>query len=376
MARYSDCTLDLCERKTMSLPVIGYVCILLFLSTTAVIILRRQRFQKPPPTQPSPSPIHTATSARSKTAISIGVLTPLPNESALLLTQGLSSALRLSTHYTYSVIPFAGDNTRVTLFEHAKQALEQCNILITLGVTCANVASEAYMLSAAIPLINLGLRQTQLMRITPGHAFTIVTEYDYDAQVRLFRKLKPSARSICILYRRHSEQSAQEAAQLTAAFQRAGLTVNTHVLIHATHIDNQLSALHKTYDSLFIMPHTVTAQNLPELITYCAAKNITLCSQERDLVTLGTHLGFAEHERELGLFTGHLIRDFFEGKKNLTAGSILTHSPVYRCSINKTKYDYKNSVLTPEDSVLLEQLLLINQPTMPLTKYAPHSPIQ
>jgi len=339
-------------------------------------IWRIKKSGKKVPHTPQSPRIQPATSTRSKTTISIGVLTPLPNESALFLTQGLSSALRLSTHYTYSVIPFTGDNTRVTLFEHAKQALEQCNILITLGVTCANVANEAYTLSAAIPLINLGLRHTQLMRITPGHAFTIVTAYDYDTQVRLFRKLKPSARSICILYRRHNEQSAQEAAQLTAAFQRAGLTVNTHVLIHATHIDNQLSALHKTYDSLFIMPHTVTAQNLPELITYCTAKNITLCSQERDLVTLGTHLGFAEHERELGVFTGHLIRDFFEGKKNLTTGSILTHSPIYRCSINKTKYDYKNSVLTPEDSVLLEQLLLINQPTMRLTKYTSHNPIQ
>ncbi len=351
----------------MLLSAIGYLCILPVICVIGYIWhTKRSHTQLISATK---STIVPAALPRQKTTISIGILTPLPNESALLLTQGLSGALRLSSHYAYSIIPCAGDNTRVNLFEQAKQALEYCNILITYGVTCANVAAEACSLFPTIPIINLGLRASQQKRITATNAVTILTAYNYDAQVRVFLQLKPNARAICILYRRHSEQSAEEAFELKAAFQRADIAVNTHVLIHATHIDNQLSAIHKTYDSLFIMPHTVTAQNLPELITYCTAKNITVCSQEKDLVTLGAHLGFAEHERDLGLFTGHLIRDFFEGKKNLAASSIISHIPLYRCSINKTKYDYQNSILSPQDSILLEQLLLIHQPTIPIAKH-------
>jgi ABC-type uncharacterized transport system substrate-binding protein len=324
-----------------------------------------------PPVEHNDS-IKPAQAIKTKPILTIGILTPLPNESALFLNQGLSAALKLSTHYTYSVIPLAGDNTRVNLFEQAKQALESCNILITFGVTCANVTTEACALSTPIPIINLGLRASQQARIMPNTAFTILTEYNYQTQVALFTKLKPHAKNICILYRRHSELSGEEAMELKAAFQNAGITVSTHVLVHATHIDNQLSALHKSYDSLFIMPHTVTAHNLQELITYCTTKNITLCSQEKDLVTLGAHVGFTEYEKELGLFAGYLIRDFFEGKKNLTPGTVITHTPVYRCTINKTKFDYHNSILSPEDSTLLEHIHMIHQPTLPSIK--PTSP--
>ncbi len=357
----------------MSLSVIGYLCILTFVSILAYVW--RTRVSHSPSVLHAQHTILPATTPRSKTTITVGVLTPLPNESAILLTQGLSASLRLSAHYTYCVIPFTGDNTRVNLFEQAKQATNQCNMLITYGVTCANVATEACALSAPLPIINLGLRASQKARLTPSRACSIVTAYDYDSQVSLFLQLKPNARSICILYRRHSQHSEEEAFELKAACQRAQLIVNTHVLIHATHIDNQLSALHKTYDSLFIMPHTVTAPNLQELITYCTAKNITLCSQERDLVILGAHLGFAEHEKELGIFTGTLIRDFFEGKKNLTDGSSIIHTPLYRCSINKTKYDYQNSILTPADSTLIEQLTLIHQPTLPVAKQTIRTPL-
>lgn len=309
-----------------------------------------------------------------QSSFTIGVLTPLPNEAALFLTQGITSSLHVSTNTKYTVLPLTGDNTRVHLFEQATQAIKSCDLLVTYGVTCANIATEACVLLGPIPVINAGLRKSQCHKLTRTiePALIIVTQHNYLSQAKLFKQLKPRAQNACIMYRNNNETSSEEVSSLKAALESIGLAVSTHVLTHNTHIDNQMSALQKTYDTLFLMPHTVVSKNVQELITYCNSKQITLCSQETDLVILGAALGFGGHEKELGAEIGHTIRNLFESKKKYAPGSVITHEAAAHCTINKTKYEIQTVALLPEYVTLLEQTTLINQPIMTTGSAAEH----
>ncbi|MDQ5890644.1 MAG: hypothetical protein QG604_518 [Candidatus Dependentiae bacterium] len=303
--------------------------------------------------------------------ITVGILTPLPNEAAHYLAEGLSELLSVSSRTRYIIAPLPGDNTRVTLFEQAQHAGSTCDILVTFGVTCANIAAEAAEFLQHIPVIKAGLRNEQITRLLPHEFNTIIltTEYDYQQQVALFQKIKPLAKEVCILYRLHNEHIREEVLALSNALQEAHLKTHAHVLAHNTHIDNQLSAFSTSYDTLFLMPHTVTATNVQELVTYCTTKKITLCAQELDVVTLGAALGFGKSEKELGAHIGHLIRNLCEGKKKYPTGTIMTHYPNYHCVINKKKCYAQGIELSPEYITMLEQVHIVNHQRTPYPQY-------
>jgi len=307
-----------------------------------------------------------ATITHWPTVKKIGILAPLPNESAHQLLTGISALLEISSRTTYSVVPFWGDNTRVTLFNYAQQAAKECDLLVTWGVTCANIASEAQELLKDIPIIKAGLRSEQLYKLLPHSAESIVviTQYDYAQQVSLFKKLKPSARSVCITYRHNNDNMRHEATILCQAFRDAGFKTDIQMLAHSAHIDHQLSALHQEYDSIFVMPHTVTASTVQELVTYCSNKKITLCTQEHDVVVLGAVIGFCGHEKTLGSEIGHLVRNIFEAKQQYTSTTTMTHYPIYECVINKNKCKTQGIELGVEYITMLEQVHLVSTTTL------------
>ncbi|MDQ5940785.1 MAG: putative tryptophan/tyrosine transport system substrate-binding protein [Candidatus Dependentiae bacterium] len=303
--------------------------------------------------------------------LTVGILTPLSNEAAHYLVEGLSGLLALSGRTQYTLLPLPGNNTRVNLFERAQQAGNSCDVLVTFGLTCANIATEAASHLKNIPIIKAGLRNDQLLRLLPHSSETIVvtTEYDYRQQIALFKQIKPSAKTACILYRLQHEHIREEVQELNKALLNAGFKTYLHVLAHTTHIDNQLGASAATYDSLFLMPYTVTASTIQELVTYCSAKKITLCAQEFDIVTLGAAVGFGESEKELGSHIGHLIRNVCEGKKRYPAGTIMTSYPVYRCKINKRKCQSQGLEFSPEYMTMLEHASIVNHQRTVHTAY-------
>jgi len=303
--------------------------------------------------------------------LTVGVLTPLANEAAHYLVAGLNDLLSRSSRTQYALLPLHGNNTRVTLFEQALQASKSCDVLVTFGLTSANIAAEAAQHLKDMPVIKAGLRNDQISRLLPHspHTVVVTTEYDYEQQIAIFRKIKPNAQTACILYRLQHEHIREEVQALNRALIDAGFKTYLHVLAHTTHIDNQLSASSISYDSLFLMPYTVTASTVQELVTYCSSKGITLCAQEFDIVTLGAAVGFGGAEKELGSHIGHLIRNMCEGKKRYPSGTIMTSYPIYRCQINKRKCAIQGVELSPEYMTILEHASLVNHQRTVYTSY-------
>jgi len=305
--------------------------------------------------------------------ITVGVLTPLPNEASQDLCDGIKELLTASPRTLYNVLSLAGDNNRVTLFDRAQEAARSCDFLVTFGLHCANIASEAAVALKKMPVIKAGLRVEQLTRLVPHSAETVVmvTDYDYQQQVEILKRLKPQSRSICILYRLHTEQVKHEVAAIENCFKANDYHTCTHHLIHNAHIDNQLGVLHSSYDIILLMPYTVTAQNAQELIAYCSSKNITLCSQDFDTVTLGATLGFGKHEKALGAEIAHMIRNTIEGHRAYPPS--LVHKPQYQCLINKKNLAAQSIDLSPESLTVLEQITLFD-PQIPQPPKHPHLP--
>ncbi len=343
-------------RRAMALYLMWYS----FIASTVIVVLciawHKSR-TRTTLTSPLMHPLIPATLSPWPQTVTIGILAPLPNEAAHTLLTGVSELLELSGRTTYKIIPYWGDGTRITLFHWAQQAARECNLLVTWGVTCANITHEAQELLANIPIIKVGLRSEQLYKLLPHSPKTlvVVTQYDYAQQVDIFKKLKPEARSICIAYRQHNDNMRNEVAQLNIALNAAGFKTDIQILAHSAHLDHQLSAFHQDYDTLFIMPHTITATNAQEVVTYCNNKKITLCAQEFDIVTLGGALGFGGHEKELGHEIAHIIRNIFEGKKEYETTTTLFHNPHYRCVINKNKCEKQGLNVALEYLTLLEQ---------------------
>jgi len=330
----------------------------------AYVLANKQRIKRKVKTSKSPPLLipATVTTTDWPITINIGILAPLANEAAHNLHAGLSALLSISSRTKYTITPFWADNTRVTLFNYAQQAAQECDLLITWGVTCANIASEADAQLQNIPIIKAGLRSEQLYKLLPNNSqsVTVITEYDYAQQVALFKKIKPTAHYICIMYRHHNDNMRHEVQALYQELIANGFKTDIQLLAHLAHIDYQLSAFNKPYDTLFIMPHTLTAANVQELITYCNNKKITLCAQEIDIVTLGAAIGFGEHEKALGGELGHLIRNMFEGKQKYNTETTITHYPHYRCVINKNKCHLQGIAMTNEYLTMLEQIHLFN----------------
>lgn len=309
-----------------------------------------------------------ATTTNWPTTIKIAIIAPLPNESAYHLLHGINTLLSISNRTSYTIVPLWGDNTRVTLFNYAQQAARECDVLVTWGVTCANIASEAQEILQGIPIIKAGLRSEQLYKLLAHSNDTtvIVTHYDYAQQVALFKKLKPTARSVCITYRHNNDNMRHEATILAQALRDAEFKTDIQMLAHSAHIDHQLSALKQEYDSIFVMPHTITASTVQELITYCSNKKITLCTQELDVVTLGAAVGFGGHEKTLGGEIGQIIRTIFEAKQRSTSTTTLTHNPIYECVLNKNKCASQGIDVGIEYLTMLEQVNLFTTGPYPL----------
>jgi len=290
----------------------------------------------PSPTERSITPAILTTWPSS---IVVGVLTPLPNEAAQNLVDGLTQFFSHSKRTTYLVLPLSGSNTRVSLFSQTQKAALSCDALVTYGITCANIASEAASDLKNIPIIKTGLKEHQLARLAPHSPNTILvtTTPDYSAQIDLLKTLKPSLSKACILYRVHHEATKHDVALLKKSLEDAGAQATTHVLSDDGHIDHQLSARGTLCDTLFVMPYTVTATTVSELVAYCMAQNITLCSQELDIVSLGGAVGFGSSEKDTGIFAGQLIRNINEGQQRYPPGTILNHNPRYTCVLNKHK---------------------------------------
>ena len=292
----------------------------------------------------------------------IGVLTPLANEAAHYLVEGLCELLARSGRTRYTVLPLNGNNTRVSLFECAQRAAQTCDLLVTFGVTCGNIASEAAHELKHVPIIKAGLRTQQINKLILHGPNTVVvtSEPDFDQQISLLATIKPTLREACILYRLHQEQTKHEVKALRSSLERIGIKAQSHILAANGHIDHQLSALSRSFDTLFLMPYTVTATSLQELVAFCMAKGITLCSQELDVVTLGAAIGFGQSEKDLGIFVGHIVRNICEGKKLYASGTTMSHYPTYTCLLNRKKCHAQGINISPEYLTMLEQAHIIN----------------
>jgi len=325
---------------------------------TAYLILLYNRYTKSQRISPKMSAI-PAKITPWRTTVSIGVLTPLANEAAQHLVEGLTEILSVSQRTTYAIVHLAGNNNRVTLLQKAEQAYKEHDVLITMGVHCGNIAIEAQQGSRTHGIIRTGLRHEQIKKLKTSDAVTttIICAYNFAGQIKLLKSLKPETRLLCIVYRLWGEHTYAELAALEAACDLYGIKTITYHLVHHGHLDNQLNALGEPFDTLFVMPSTITAAIAQELITYCSAKKITLCSQEHDVVLLGGALGFSAHERGLGNQIGKLIRTMHEGKKEEIA-PLIEHIPLYHCLINRKTAHAQGLQLAPECMTILEHAQL------------------
>ena len=290
----------------------------------------------------------------------IGILTPLPNSSALHIKQGIVQQLSSSPQATYSIKLFHGNNDRVTLFSEALSALKQCDILVSFGLACTNIAYEAARHhNMETPIIFAGikshhiplLRRKNLSEKLSG----IISQRDYVTQINQLRTIKPAMKNVLIIYRQQLEWVTAQVGEMAAYLQSLDINAVAHLLPHGNHIDNQLGTIKHSFDTIILMPHTLDAKGIQELITYCNLKAVTFCANEIDAVTLGAAIGFGGEEIIIGTRVGRTIRDTLEVGKQLKEDTIIEHIDHYQVHLNARALTQQGVCLTPELLFLLKQ---------------------
>lgn len=313
---------------------------------------------------------------RTRTTYRIGILSPLANSSADFLQRGLLTQLESSPHATYQIIPFSGNNDRVALFNKAVEALKQCDILVPFGLSCTNIAYEAARHTGCqTPIVFAGIKSHHiplLRRHNPERKLIgIISQRDYFTQINQLRALKPKLKNILLLYRQQLEWITKETGDICRYLQTVNIGATSHLLPNGTHIDSQLSTVKEPFDTIMLMPHTLNAKGMQELITYCNIKGITLCATELDAVTLGAAIGFGGQEETIGTRVGRIIRDILEIRKEPQEDTIIEHVDDYQVHINFRTITQQDVTLSPAMLFLLNHGEVTHHAPVPMPSASP-----
>lgn len=350
--------------------------IIIFCMTIAFIAYRRRTRKAPhrfSSTASGDAGTYFFASARTRSTYRIGILSPLANSPADFLRQGLLNQLQSSPHANYHVTLFDGNNDRVALFNKAVEALESCDIVVPFGLSCTNIAYEAARHTGRTkPIVFAGIKSHHiplLRRHNPERKLIgIISQRDYFTQINQLRAIKPGMKNVLILYRQQLEWLIKETNDICRYLDSVTITATAHLLPNSTHIDNQLGTVKEPFDTIVLMPHTLNAKGLQELITYCNIKGITLCATELDAVTLGAAVGFGGQEETIGTRVGRVIRDILEVRKEPQEDTIIEHVDDYQVHINFRTISQQDITLTPELLFLLNQGEVTHQTPVELTQ--------
>jgi len=165
-------------------------------------------------------------------------------------------------------------------------------------------------------------------------------------------KIKANLHDLLILYRDQTKGSLLELQDIIHHCQTYNVNAHTHFLAHTTHINHQLSTIKKPFDTIWLMPRTMTAKGIQELVNYCNTKRITFCSNELDAILIGSAIGFCGKEYSIGTQISHLIRDSLEKQQLPTKEKIIEHIDNYQMRIN-TKTMLQQNLLLNKDFIFL-----------------------
>lgn len=290
----------------------------------------------------------------------IGILTPVPNSSAFHLKTGLIQQLETSPHASYTIRLFHGSNDRVQLFNQAVTALKECDVVVPFGLACTNIAYEAARHhEQTTPVIFSGIKSHHIPLLrrqnTKEKLIGVISQRDSFTQINQLRALKPHMKNVLVLYRQQLEWLVSEVDEVCRYLHARDIGATSHLLSHGNHIDNQLGTIKQPFDTILLMPRTLNAKALQEMVVYCNIRGVTLCANELDAVTLGAAVGFGGEEVTIGTRVGRMVRDILEAHKQQEEDTIIEHIDHYQVFLNQRNLKQQGIQLSPELLFLLNQ---------------------
>lgn len=340
--------------------VIWYLTGSVFVLALLAILIIRFRNRAISLHRPQHVPASSTSFFAQRPAYRIGAIGPLPNRSALFLEQGMSESLQHSPNARYQIVPYHGDNNRVTLFNQAVTALQECDVIVPFGLACTNIVYEAARHTGIEkPIIFTGIKSCHISLLREQNPkenlVGIISKRDHLTQLSQLIAIKPAMTGVLIVYRQQLEWILQEVEDIVGQLARRDLKTFTHLLPHSTHIANQLSTIKQPFDTIMVMPRTLNSKGLQEMITYCNIKGITLVVNDLDGVTLGAAIGFGGEEVGMGVRAGKAIRDLLEINKPLVQERIIEHIDHYQVHLNQRTLEQQGVLLPQALLFLLKQ---------------------
>ncbi|MGD1997621.1 MAG: ABC transporter substrate binding protein [Candidatus Dependentiae bacterium] len=340
--------------------VAGSFLLISIVSVGAVLYLRR-RHQRQAEEEAQNPRLPKESSFRflaSKPApLRIGILTPVANRTPDLLEQGLLQQLKTGSSRTYTITKAHGNNDRVALFSEASALLSNNDIVVTFGFTCTNIAFEAAaQIRSTTPIVFTGVKQGHLPLLrkkNPNQVLRgLVCQRNYLTQINTLKIIKPAIRHVLILYHQQARWQYDEVHDFATFFHSNGIKATTHMLPQVTQMASQIDALKCSMDTIMVMPHTLNAKAVGDLVNYANQHSITLCVSELDAVLLGAAIGFGNEELHEGVQLGRLIRDITEVTQRSVADVIIDHAEQYQVKLNTRALAAQN-ILLDDDFIFL-----------------------
>lgn len=294
----------------------------------------------------------------------VAVLAALPTERLHHACAGLEHILSQSSSAHYMVIPYHGENTRISIFTQAENVLSHADMLVTIGETCTQIAKKAAAsISSRKPILFTDIRSERIKQLEEGpdypYIFGISTKPNYRAKIEKLLKLKKNTQRMLVLHRSRSTHVIRELSELVQVAHSLGVQTQVHYLEQGTQLYKQLESIRDTeqaFDTIMLLPQTLTAQAIQEVVQYSNKNQITFYAQDLDSVTLGASIGAGGQLYYLGQLAAKKLIPILEGKTLWKSDIPIEHAiESYRFHLNRKTMEKQGLRLSKSHLFLLDQ---------------------
>lgn len=276
----------------------------------------------------------------TQNSFSIALVTPCYQSNTLFLQEGIEKRLKESYLSSYTLHIFAGQNNRVSIADACSKSFYTHDVLITHGITCTTIARDLLQGSEFLtPLIFSGIFPHHLdylkdqQRIIPLTG--VVRHPNYTLPLNRLRYLKKELHSILILFKPYDTQAEIQVQEYQKMCSSYGITLFPFPVGYEGNLIQQISSLNITFDTIFLLPRTLTAPRIQQLVNYCNKESITLCCFDKDTLNMGAAIAFYGHELQEGIHIARLIMNILEVHRSYEQDMIIDYVEHYITGINK-----------------------------------------
>jgi putative ABC transport system substrate-binding protein len=236
------------------------------------------------------------------------------------IEKGLKEALN-GDENLYTITIFNGQSNRSVMQAQAAQLVHaQYDCICTVGTACTQLVAEQLKKNRSKkPLVFTAVADPEKLGIMPQkflHVTGISSSTDYEIQLALIKKLKPSLKSLLLIYDPAQGAGRQtDKETIVAHGQTLGIRVTSLEIAHPHDIMQRVPPFLSSVDAVMILKDHTVVTAIDPLVSLCDEYGVCLYASDLNSSAQGAALAFGIEDYEYGKQAALLIDQICREKK-------------------------------------------------------------